>query len=68
MANITTICNGVERVWKSKREAIKFFNMGAFACDGSERDRYLNIVSHLEMGLNPATDQDIEFDFSSLFN
>ena len=48
---VKTVCYGKEQVWDSREDAISFFEEGVFSCEGSERERYLNIVSKLKCGL-----------------
>lgn len=49
-------CYGAESAWESRSEAVAFYSEGALACEGSEADRYLNIVTGLMMGLSYVTD------------
>ena len=37
-------------------KAIAFYKQGVEECDGSERDRYMNILEGLEAGLNEVDD------------
>lgn len=55
---VTTVCYGQERSWRSKQEAIDFFLEGIDNSEGSERQRYENIVLKLQNGETYATDAD----------
>lgn len=54
---VTTVCYGEKRIWDSREDAVKYFLDGALACEGSESERYLNIVRQLKEGLDFATDE-----------
>lgn len=47
---VTTICYGQSREWDDRWSAIDFFTEGIMACDGSEKERYTNIVLKLMAG------------------
>lgn len=53
---VTTICYGQKKEWHEREEAIRFFKEGILSTDGSERERYVNIVSDLEAGKKIAVD------------
>lgn len=53
---IKTVCYNVEREWASREEAIEFFKEGIICSEGSERDRYLNVLMNLLDGKDVATD------------
>lgn len=53
---ITTICYGHIDKWESRAEAIKYFYECALCSEGSEKERYVNIMMGLMTGANPATD------------
>ena len=53
---ICTICYGRERLWDSREEAMDFFWEGVIECDGSERERYLNVYEDLKAGKMICTD------------
>ena len=55
---IKTVCYGQERSWRSRQEAIDFFLEGIDNSEGSERQRYENIVLKLQNGETYATDAD----------
>ena len=44
---IITICYGTKQEWTNRNEAIRFFMEGIAATDGSEQDRYTNILLQL---------------------
>jgi len=46
--NITIVCYNQIEYWGSKKNALTFYRNATRACEGSERDRYLNIVWDLE--------------------
>lgn len=43
-------CYGTTEKWDSREKALAFYKKGVASCEGSERDRYLNIVVGLENG------------------
>lgn len=47
---VTTITYGKPQEWKDRKEAIKFFFEGVQECEGAERDRYMNVLTHLLEG------------------
>lgn len=53
---IKTICYGQTREWNSTEEAVKFFAECYINSEGSERERYFNILVKLRSGLNICTD------------
>lgn len=53
---VTTICYGTRREWPSRTSAIAFFKTGIACSEGSERDRYIDIVLALEAGETIASD------------
>ena len=53
---VKVICYGQEEVWNSRSEAIAFYMEGVAACEGSERDRYMNVYMDLCEGLAVCTD------------
>ena len=56
MDRVTTICYGQKKEWDSRWEAVDFFNEGAMACDGSEKDRYTTILLKLLAGETTCSD------------
>lgn len=50
MDKVTTICYGQAREWDNRWDAIDFFKEGVMACDGSEKERYTNILLKLLAG------------------
>ena len=53
---IKTICYGHEDVWGTREEAIKHFIVCAQASEGSERERYTNILLSLLDGQDVCAD------------
>lgn len=53
---ITIICYNQIEYWNSRKNAIDFFEGAARACEGCERDRYLNIYWDLKDGLDICQD------------
>lgn len=53
---VKTICYGKEQVWDKKEDAIAFFIECLLNSEGSERDRYCNILSALKAGLSVCKD------------
>ena len=58
LKTVKTICYRQEKVWDSREEAIRFFEEGILSCEGSERDRYMNIVTKLRLGYDECSDLD----------
>lgn len=56
--NIQTKCYGKIDTWNSREEAIAYFWEGVCSSEGSERDRYLTIISKLERGMTFASDEE----------
>lgn len=55
---VTTICYGQKRKWKSRVDAIEYFKCGIIESDGSERDRYVNVLIDLELMKDICTDKE----------
>lgn len=53
---VTTICYGKAREWSNRADALKEFRTSAMMCEGSECERYQNIVCKLENGFKIADD------------
>lgn len=53
---VKTICYGQTREWNDSEAAIKFFLDCFMNSEGSERERYYNILVKLRSGLNICTD------------
>lgn len=53
---VKTICYGKERIWDKKEEAIEFFIGCMLNSEGSERERYCNILSSLKANLKVCKD------------
>lgn len=45
---IKIVCYNQVEFWSSRKKALEFYRKACRACEGSERDRYLNIVWDLE--------------------
>ena len=48
---VKTICYGKEQIWDKKEDAIEFFVDCMLNSEGSERERYCNILSSLKANL-----------------
>ena len=55
---VTVVCYGEEKVWESRAEAEAFYLEAMLACEGAERDRYMNIYIELKAGLSVCTDDE----------
>lgn len=53
---VKTICYGKERIWDKKEDAIEFFVDCMLNSEGSERERYCNILSSLKANLKVCKD------------
>ena len=53
---VKTICYGKERIWDKKEEAIEFFIDCMLNSEGSEKERYCNILSSLKASLKVCKD------------
>lgn len=53
---VKTICYGKERIWDKKEDAIDFFIDCMLNSEGSERERYCNILSSLKANLKVCKD------------
>ena len=53
---VKTICYGQTREWNDSEAAMKFFLDCFMNSEGSERERYYNILVKLRSGLNICTD------------
>lgn len=53
---VKTICYGKERIWDKKEDAIAFFVDCMLNSEGSERERYCNILSSLKANLKVCKD------------
>lgn len=53
---VKTICYGKERLWDKKEEAIEFFIDCMLNSEGSEKERYCNILSLLKANLKVCKD------------
>lgn len=47
---VTTICYNDEKKWNSRNDAVSFFKECYYASEGSERERYANILMQLSSG------------------
>ena len=50
MSDIVTITCYGKTEKRNREEAIQFYTEGVIACEGSERDRYVSIVTGLQCG------------------
>ena len=57
---VTVICYGEREEWKSRWAARQFFQLGTLMCDGSERNRYMNIFLDLTVGKKICSDGEPE--------
>lgn len=55
---VVTICYRQKRIWSSRDDAIKFYTEGVMMSEGSEKDRYMNVLLKLQAGKNVCTDDD----------
>lgn len=53
---VKTICYGKEQIWDKKEDAIEFFVDCMLNSEGSERERYCNILSSLKGNLKVCKD------------
>ena len=53
---VDVICYGKRDTWNSREEAKKFYFDGMMCCDGSERNRYMNVYIALVNGDNVCSD------------
>lgn len=53
---VKTICYGKERIWDKKEEAIEFFIDCMLNSEGSEKERYCNVLSSLKANLKVCKD------------
>jgi len=58
LKTVKTICYHQEKVWDSREEAIDFFEEGIIMSEGSERERYQNIVTKLKLGYDECSDSE----------
>lgn len=56
MEKVTTICYGKSREWENREEAVRFY-LNCMACsEGSEHERYSNVLMGLMYGDKICTD------------
>ena len=53
---VKTICYGKEKVFETREEAVRFYSECACWSEGSEKERYMNIILDLLNGETVATD------------
>lgn len=53
---VTVICYNRVEFWHSRKRAYQFYWGGVMACEGSERERYLNICNDLDQKKEVCTD------------
>lgn len=56
MGNVTTVCYGEKIEWESREQAEKFSLRAMHGSEGSEQDRYTNILVKLQMEMDYCTD------------
>jgi hypothetical protein len=47
---VYTICYNAVDIWKSKKAAMDFYEEAIYACEGAERERYINVYRDLKDG------------------
>lgn len=52
-----TMPNGKKLFYGKKLNSVSDVNEGIYACEGSERDRYVNVVLDLKSGKDVARDE-----------
>lgn len=52
MGNVTTVCYGEKIEWESREQAENFFLRTMYGSEGSEQDRYINILVKLQMEMD----------------
>lgn len=60
--SVMVTCYGETEMWDTRKEAADFYMQAILACEGAERDRYLNIYAGLYQGLTEVTDGEDERD------
>jgi hypothetical protein len=61
---IKIVCYNQIEFWHSRKKALDFYKQACRECEGSERDRYFNIVCDLEDGEEICHDGDsMPYDF-----
>jgi len=53
---VDVICYGTRKTWNNRNDAIKFYLDGVMMCDGSERERYMNVCLDLLSGKKVCSD------------
>ena len=56
MGSVTTVCYGEKTEWESREKAERFFLRVMYGSEGSEQDRYINILVKLQMEMDYCTD------------
>ena len=59
MSKVVCICYGKEQVFKSRKAAINFYSEAMFNTEGSEQERYCNILAGLYRGETRCSDESI---------
>ena len=54
---VTTICYGETRKWNSHKEAFQFFFTCYLNSEGSERERYMNVLEDIYEEKDVCTDE-----------
>ena len=60
--SVMVTCYGESELWDTRKEAADFYMQAIMACEGAERERYLNIYAGLYQGLTEVTDGEDERD------
>lgn len=58
MSKVIVKCYGTEKKYSSAMVAIKEFQLACFSCEGSGRDRYVNILAQLCCGKTYCSDEE----------
>lgn len=54
---VVVVCYNIADLWATRKAAMDFYTEGIYACEGSERDRYVNVVLDLKSGKDVARDE-----------
>lgn len=54
---VVVVCYNQADLWATRKAALSFYTEGMYSCEGSERDRYTNVVLNLNNGWNVALDE-----------
>lgn len=53
---VCVTCYRTREVWRSRERAVRFYTEAVLACEGAERDRYVNVLMALQAGEKYAHD------------